>query len=188
MSAITDRLDTEYVAPSDTVRIVFDGTVLDRVTKLKRDILRQEALEKVNDPGLKSKVPDLEKQLAEAVEAVKAKTIVIKLQGIPREDFEELERRCPPTVEQLATYKVEAESNPMYARPPPFDVSKFAPLLIAACGVDLEPGDAEALWDRLPTAEAARLYEAALNLNWTVPYDPKSFENGIGTTSNIAPS
>lgn len=95
-----------------------------------------------------------EKELADALkaaeEAADEASVTFRFRAKPRVKVEALVAKCPPSTEELARWKQQAQAQPLVTKAPPqFDWYEFAPRLIAMSMVEPEASEAEvlAMWD-----------------------------------------
>lgn len=95
--------------------------------------------------------------------AIEASEMEFTFQGLPFKEWQDLKRQHPPTEGQRT-------------RGHDTNMETYAPALIAATSLEpkISSEQATRLVERLPLAEAEKLYEAALNANGQVAGPPKS--------------
>lgn len=162
MSSVADILAARKPR-QQRVRFLFDGDLaaeLDRTRQaLRSALVDQSALASDEVSTLRQKLSDLES-------AADAATVEFVFAAIGRARLDELKAQNPPTEEMWARYRERVKANPLMT-PPEFDPEAMAPALIAASCVDpsMTVDEAQKLWDELSDGEAARLFEAAWNVN-----------------------
>jgi hypothetical protein len=132
--------DLGYKPRRNAVRIIFDDTLRVELEDARAELVRQKARA---DRGLSSEA----EQRAEAAEAAAQEAAVsFVFEAIPRSRLDALVKECPPTSEELESWKEEDRNNPLLVIPPPqFDWRKFMPRLIAASLVEPDTTEAEVL-------------------------------------------
>jgi hypothetical protein len=171
MTSVSELL-ARYKPSERRVRVLLDGTISAQIDDVTQRLKDAKKAEQRNDPGLRSKVPALEAELADLETKAESEAVTFTVRSMPGGDYDALELRFPPTESQWAKFKSVAEVSPMFATPPRVDADAMAPALVAAClaEVDGEPigwseSEAKQLWDRLHEGARSDLLEAVYQVN-----------------------
>lgn len=171
MTSVTDLL-ARYRPAERRVRVLMDGQIQARIDDLQERITRERKRE-IRDPqGLKTRVPKLEAELADAEESAELEAVTFTVRAMPGADYDSLELRFPPTEAQWEKYRKQAEVNAYMASPPRVDGDAMAPALLAACIAEVDSAsvswsekDCAELWGTLHEGARADLLEAIYQVN-----------------------
>jgi hypothetical protein len=151
----------DYRPYVSTVKVCGRADLVAEHERLNADLIAAVAADK---DMLASERVAAAKATVKAVEAeIEASERTFTFQGLGQREWQDLKRQHPPTEEQRERGH---DSN----------METYAPALIAATSLDpkISVEQATRLLERLPIAEAEKLYEAALNANGQVAGPPKS--------------
>jgi hypothetical protein len=183
----------KYKPSERTVRILMDGSLASELDRARQAVRRQQKVESADDPGLATKVPDLEAKVKAVEEAADQATVEVTVRAVPGDKFDALKLAHPPTEAQWGSYREQAKASPLFAAAPEFDPDGLAPSLIAlsVVAVDGEPvewseSDGVELWSTLHDGARADLLTAAWEVNAQGSSRPFS-GTGSDTTPNSGP-
>lgn len=142
-----------HVVPTDDDAVI---AYLTAEEKLNRARIR-------NQPA--KTIAELEQQVADAEEQVRASAIVVKLRALPQHEYAKLKAAHPPTDDDHAKVREESGEPKDKAR---WNEKTFSAALVAACVIEpekLSREEAEQLQADWNEAEWAGLFVAALSVN-----------------------
>ena len=149
-----------------------DGQIQARIDDLNERIQRVKKQELRDPQGLKTRVPKLEAELAEAEDAAESEAVTFTVRAMPGADYDSLELRFPPTEAQWEKYRKQAEVNAYLATPPRVDGDAMAPALLAACIAEVDGSpvkwseqECAQLWGTLHEGARADILEAIYQVN-----------------------
>jgi hypothetical protein len=190
MTSVSDLL-ARYKPSERRVRVLFDGSIVAQIDDVTQRLKEAKKAEQRNDPGLRSKVPTIEAELADLEDQAESEAVTFTVQSMPGGDYDALELRFPPTQAQWDRYRQVAEVSPAFAIPPRVDADAMAPALVAACLAELdgEPiswseDDCQKLWDQLHEGARSDLLEAVYQVNNRRTGRPLSESGFDGTLSS----
>jgi hypothetical protein len=196
MTSVREIL-ARYKPSERKVPVLLDGEISAQIDDVTQRLARVKKAEQRNDPGLRSKVPALEAELADLEAKAVDATTLFTVRSMPGGDYDALEVKYPPTQAQWDKFKSVAEVSPMFATPPRVDADAMAPLLVAACLVAADgepiswPEDEEALekearllWSTLHEGARSDLLEAVYQVNNRRTGRPLSESGFDGTLSS----
>lgn len=168
--------DLDYKPATKTVRIVFDDTLVKNLEDARR---RLAAEKRRDDPALGTEAQDA----VDAAEAAADEAAVdFTFQAIPRHEMAELVAQCPPSSDELATWKEQSKGSLLAGNAPAWSTDTFPPKLIGASLVKPETtiDEVQELWDEGSWSEAIwnKLWEACWSVNQETTTRPTS---GIGS-------
>lgn len=146
-------------------RLVTDGRILGEIDQLRDTLRMAKIAERSNSQGLADEVPRLERQLEELALRAAEESILITVEALAGEVFDDLVRRHPPTAAQLDRYREQAKATP-WIQMPEMDPQSMGPELLSACLIapDWTAGETEKFWRERSKGEQNQLWNLALSV------------------------
>jgi hypothetical protein len=141
--------------------IVTDGKLLGEIDQLRLTLRMAKDAERYNSKGLADESPRLEKELHELAAKAAESALVVTVQALPAEVFDDIARRHPPTPAQLDKWREQAKVFPL-AEMPEWDDKGMAPDLLEACLI--EPEWSEKWWRELSRGIQNQLWNLAIGI------------------------
>lgn len=116
-------------------RIVTDGKLLGEIDQLRHTLRLAKDAERYNTQGLADESPRIEQKLHELAGKAAESALLVVVQALPAEEFDDIARRHPPSAAQLDKWREQAKVFPL-AEMPEWDDKGMAPDLLAACMVE----------------------------------------------------
>lgn len=160
-------------------QIVTDGHLLGEIDQLRRTLQLAKEAERFNSQGLADESLRLERELHDAAAKAAESALVVTVEALPAEEFDEIARRHPPTATQLDKWREQSRMFPL-AEMPEWDDRGMAPDLLAACLI--EPKWSEAWWKDLSRGTQNQLWNLAISVQ-VAGADLPFFNAATGTTS-----
>lgn len=145
----------------ESTEIVTDGRVLGEIEQLRKTLQLAQRTEKFNSQGLVDETPRLERRLVELAQQAAEGAVTVTVKALLAEEFDDIARRHPPSVEQLDRYRIQAKAVG-WAEMPEYNDRTMAPDLLAACMV--EPEWSLGWWRELSRGTQNQVWNFALRV------------------------
>lgn len=160
-------------------RIVTDGRLLGEIDQLRHTLRLAKDAERYNSQGLADESPRIEQELHELAAKAAESALLVTVEALPAEEFDDIARRHPPTPAQLDKWREQAKVFPL-AEMPEWDDRGMAPDLLKACLV--EPKWSDKWWGELSRGIQNQLWNLAISVQ-VAGADLPFYNAGIDTTS-----
>jgi hypothetical protein len=142
-------------------RFVLDGALLGEIDQLRDTLRLAKQAEKYASAGLADESPRLEQQLNELATKAAEEALLVVVEALPGEVFDDIARQHPPTAQQLDRWREQAKAFP-FAEMPEWDDKTMAPALLEACLV--EPKWSERWWREQSKGTQNQLWNLAIGV------------------------
>jgi hypothetical protein len=187
-----------YKPAERSVRILLDGSIQAEIDDARAELVRVRRAEARDDPGFRTKVPDLEASLAKLEQRADEAAVVFKVAAIPGREFDRLKYENPPSDADWQRYRETQQANPGLALvgrigAPEFNFDAFMGKLIGLSvssvdgeEVDWTEADGVELWGELHDGARSVLADAVWEVNGDKSTRPLS-ETATATTKSSEP-